>query len=95
MQLVLDEVLGNLEWPHSLGAMNDLFFLHLVLFVLQKELGLLKHCESHLAILMSPIPCKDLSPRKEKTNLNTVKLLHTRSYMMYMLQFSIQAEKVY
>ena len=95
MQLVLDEVLSNLDWPHSLGAMHDLFFLHLVLFVLQKELGLLKHCKSHLGILMSPIPCKDLSPRKEKTNLNTVKLLHTSSYMMYMLQFSIQAEKVY
>ena len=38
---------------------------------------------------------QDLSPRKEKTNLNTVKLLHTSSYMMYMLQFSIQDEKVY
>ena len=93
MQLVHDEVLSNLEWPHSLGAMHDLFFLHLVLFVLQKELGVIKHCKPHHGISMSPIPCKDLPPRKEKTTLNTVKLLH--SYMMYMLQFSIQAEKVY
>ena len=30
MQLVLDKVLSNLEWPHSLGAMQDNFFLHLV-----------------------------------------------------------------
>ena len=94
MKLVLDKVLSNLEWPHSLGAMQDKFFLHLVLFVLQKELGRIKHCKSHLGISMSPIPCKDLSPRKEKTNLTTVKLLHTSSYMMYLLQFSIQAEKV-
>ena len=95
MQLVLDEVMSNLEWPHTLDAMEDLFFLHLVLFVLQKELGLIKHCKSHLGISMSPIPCKDLSPMKEETNLNTVKLLHTSSYMVYLLQFSIQAEKVY
>jgi len=33
VQLVLDEVLSNLEWQHSLGAMQDKFFLHLVLFV--------------------------------------------------------------
>ena len=65
MQLVLDKVLSNLEWPHSLGAMQDNIFLHLVLFVLQKELGRIKHCKSHLRISMSPIPCKDLSPRKE------------------------------
>ena len=95
MQLVLDKVLSNLEWPHSLGAMQDNFFLHLVLFVLQKELDPIKHCKSHLGISMSPISCKDLSRRKEKTNLNTVKLLNISSYMMYMLQFSIEAEKVY
>ena len=91
MQLVLDEVLSNLEWPHSLGARQDKFFLHLVLFVLQKELGLIKHCKSHLGISMSPISCRDLCSKKEKTNLNTVKVLHISSYMMYMLQFSIEA----
>ena len=26
MQLVLDKVLSNLEWPHSQGAMQDKFF---------------------------------------------------------------------
>ena len=26
MQLVLDEVVGNLDWPHSLGAKQDIVF---------------------------------------------------------------------
>ena len=92
MQLVLDEVVGNLDWPHSLGAKQDLLFLHLALFVRQKELGLIKPYKCCLGISISLMPCRDLTPRKEKT---TVKLFHTSSHMMHMLQFSIQAEKLY
>ena len=60
-----DFFLGGLHGGHIFGAIQNLFFLHHLLFVLQKDLDWITHPGFHSEFSKPAIQSKDLSPKRQ------------------------------